>query len=745
MSDEAPSGNPAPDTTDAPLWRSALTASVSGGELSAKYRLGLILVAAAMVLLPLAYVGFIALAGGSLWWHATTNYEAYEGNTFRFALFYAAPLFFGGIGFVFMFKPLLARRPEEDATVTLKRDEQPLLFDFVERLCACVHAPVPKQIDVHVDPTSTAVSFRRGFLSIFGDDLVLTIGLPLAEALTLREFAGMLAHELGHCRQGAAMRAWYVIARINSWLASAVFLPDVWDHRLAFVAQHSRSALVRAVLRLAQVFIFITRLVLLLLMVIGALISGFLLRQMELDADRYEVGVAGSHTLRETFVTGHRLVFAWYVVHEGLQAAWLDLRLADDLTSLVAVQAAEFSESPTVVDQINDAVFQAKTGVFDTHPAPADRLAHAEREPSPGLPLPDAQAVELFREFRELCRQATRTYYAQVLGSEFEKVQLIDTAVVVRERTEQSEADRTLYRYFQGQLLGHVELFLPEGWFSAPADVEQTIRALRQARQAMHVALPKLSAALEAFEQAEIVRCQAFTAQLLHAANIRFNPADLGLESSDVVAIGAAQERGWNAREQALSDLQTFVRHAESRLTTALCLLHSQNIADKLDDAEALPRVAQLNSVLGVLRTAWPHVQPLREHLFGLGLLMQQADANQRNQAFWTEVQRVAGVVVDLLGKLREAVAGTPYPFEHAAGAIAVADYALEKIPAVENVAEVFMAGDELHTKFMALYFRAMAQLAVTAERVEAAVGLPRLPDPRQPENTANAGRPLNS
>ena len=70
----------------------------------------------------------------------------------------------------------------------------------------------------------------------------------------------------------------------------------------------------------------------------------------------------------------------------------------------------------------------------------------------------------------------------------FEKIQLIDTQVMVGERAAQYEADRTLYRYFQGQLLGHVEIFLPEGWFAAPADVEQTIRALRQARQAMHAA-----------------------------------------------------------------------------------------------------------------------------------------------------------------------------------------------------------------------------------------------------------------
>jgi Zn-dependent protease with chaperone function len=716
-----------------PAWLSALETTVTGGELSRKYRLGLVLVAAAMVLLPLAYLALIGLAGWLLWWHATANAEIFQGS-FRFGLFYAAPLVIGGIGFLFMFKPLLARRPEEAAAVSLRAEEQPLLFSFVERLCTCLEAPVPQQIDVHVDPASTGAGFRRGLLSVWGGDMALRISLPLVEALSLREFAGTLAHELGHCRQGAAMRAGHVIVSINVWLHSAVFVPDGWDHRLHIAAQRSPVGLVRAVALIAQVFVFITRLLLLVLMIVGALISGFLSRQMELDADRYLVGVAGSPALRQVLVKGHTLMLAWQLVHEGLQRAWFDGRLADDLPSLVMIQMMDFAESPEGQQEFEAAVLSAKAGPFDTHPAPADRLAHADREAASGLALPATPAAELFGDFRGLCRAATRVYYEQVLGAEFSRVQLIDTDVIARERAEQYEADRTLYRYFQGQLLGHVELFLPEGWLAPPADVEQAIRALRQARQGMHAALPQLTAALEQFERAETQRCQAFSAQLLQAAHVRFKPADLSLASGDVVAIGRAQEEGWQAREQALADLQGFVRQAETRLTTALCLLHADAVAGKINDAEALPRVARLNSVLGDLGAAWPHVQPLREHLYGLGLLMSRVEENSRNQAYWTELKRVAVVVHDLLGKLRDALATTPYPFDHAAGDIRVSEYLLQEIPPAEHVGELAVAAEELLARLLALYFRAMAQLAVTAERVEAALGLPRLPDPPEPD-----------
>ncbi len=513
-----------------------------------------------------------------------------------------------------------------------------------------------------------------------------------------------------------------------------MFLRDGWDNRLSAAAQRSPLGLVRALAMVAQVFVFLTRLLLFALMLLGWLISGFLSRQMELDADRYLVGVAGSRALRDVLLKGHTLFYAWQAVHEDLQRAWFDGRLADDLPALIAIQLLDFAESAEIEQEIETAVLGAKMSVFDTHPSPAQRLAGAERDPSSGLAFPSAPASQLFGDFRELCRAATKTYYEQVLGAEFDKVRLIDTDIVVRERTEQYAADRTLYRYFQGQLLGHVEIFLPEGWFAAPADVDQTIRALRQARQGMHAALPKLSAALDSFEKAEARRCQAFTGQLLQAARIRFQPAELGLAGGDVVAIGKAQEEGWQAREEALADLHGFVHQAETRLTAALCLLHAADVVRKMDDPEALPHVGRLDSALGDLRLAWPHVQPLREHLFGLGLLMSRVQENGRNQAYWVELKRVAAIVRELMVKLHQALAATPYPFEHASGAIQVSDYLVPEIPSDEQVGELAMAAEEMLAKLLALYFRAMAQLAVTAERVEAALGLPRLPDPPEPE-----------
>ena len=56
---------------------------------------------------------------------------------------------------------------------------------------------MPKRIDLDCQ-LNAAASLRRGALSLFGNDLVLTIGLPLVAGLNVQQFAGVIGHEFGH-------------------------------------------------------------------------------------------------------------------------------------------------------------------------------------------------------------------------------------------------------------------------------------------------------------------------------------------------------------------------------------------------------------------------------------------------------------------------------------------------------------------------------------------------------------------
>ena len=70
-------------------------------------------------------------------------------------------------------------------------------------------------------------------MGLFGNELVLTVGLPFVAGLTLKEFAGLLAHEFGHFTQASGMRVSLLIRMVNYWFARVVYERDAWDQALA--------------------------------------------------------------------------------------------------------------------------------------------------------------------------------------------------------------------------------------------------------------------------------------------------------------------------------------------------------------------------------------------------------------------------------------------------------------------------------------------------------------------------------
>jgi Zn-dependent protease with chaperone function len=377
------------------------------------YRLGILFVTFAVLLLPLIYLALIAGAGYFVYWHATANVGIVKAvrNVWAILFLYVGPLVAGAILIVFMIKPLFARPARGGLGRKLKHGQEPLLFAFVDRIADAVGAPEPQQIRVDCDVNASA-SFGRGLMGLFGRKLVLTIGLPLAAGLDVQQLAGVLAHELGHFAQGAGMRLSYVIRSVNGWFHRVVFERDEWDEALARACQESgRLGLIFLV---ALLGVWLTRGILFILMMLGHAISCVLLRQMEYDADRYEARLAGSAAFA---ATSRRIM----LLAAGEQAA---------LPALVDFyQSGEFPENyPALllhtVEQLpsglrrclNKETAGGKTGLFDTHPSFADRIASARRENAPGIFHLDWPATALFSNFDELTRQTSLDFYRRLFG-----------------------------------------------------------------------------------------------------------------------------------------------------------------------------------------------------------------------------------------------------------------------------------------------------------------------------------------
>jgi LSD1 subclass zinc finger protein len=386
------------------------------------YRLGIVLVTLPMLLLPLIYVALVAAVGYFLYWHATHNLGVIAAmhNVWILVFGYAGPLVAGVILIFFMIKPLFAPSAPAGAEKELEHGKEPNLFAFVSHIARAVGAPEPSRIEVSCEVNASA-RFGRGLGGFFGNNLVLTIGLPLVVGLTTRQLAGVLAHELGHFAQGAGMRFSYVVRSINHWFMRVVYEHDGWDEALARGC--GESGRLAPILFLALLCIWLSRRVLWVLMLLGHGLSCFLTRQMEYDADRYMAQIAGSDTFEEI---GRRLAL-WDVSSQatfaGAGSWWLKDRYPDDLPSLIVTNADKIPKK--LHRQIQKSLNKSRTGLFDTHPCLKDRIANVSREKTEGIFRLDQPATALLGDYPKLARQVSLKVYQAIFGRHVKRANLV--------------------------------------------------------------------------------------------------------------------------------------------------------------------------------------------------------------------------------------------------------------------------------------------------------------------------------
>lgn len=366
------------------------------------YRCGVLLAALFVILLPLLYLGVVVLAGYGVYWHATENVGitsmGYGRGRILAVMLYLAPLIAGSVTVLFMLKPLLARPSRDQWEVSLNRGKQLLLFEFVDRICETVNAPRPSKINVSFDVNASA-SYGSGILSLFKSDMVLTVGLPLVAGMTLQQFAGVLAHEFGHFSQGTAMRVSWIVRNINHWFARVVYQRDEWDDFLTEASEETDFR-IGWIFFLARAAVFVSRGVLWCFMMLSTIVSCWLLRQMEYDADQYETRLVGSEQFGKTCLRLHYLMvgLSSYVQQQMLGQG--NASCGNPVRDAVA--CADTIDEKTA-RRIRKAVQQGKTGWFDSHPADAERIAHAEKLAASGVFKSDLPAEAVFRNFDLLC------------------------------------------------------------------------------------------------------------------------------------------------------------------------------------------------------------------------------------------------------------------------------------------------------------------------------------------------------
>ena len=580
---------------------SAFQPVVARPRSSILYQFSLLLVTLTMLLLPLIYFALVGAAVYGVYYHATHNWDVIMGfggmrggriMIFKF-LIYIVPLFVGAVVVFFMFKPLFAGRPKHAQPLALNPADNPLLYAFIEKICETVGAPSPKRIDLDCDLNASA-SFRRGMWSMAGNDMVLTIGLPLVANLSAAEFAGVVAHEFGHFTQSVGMRLSYLIRSVNHWFIRVVYQRDAWDEALEEWAAESEDAWVTIIVMFAQIGVWFARMILRILMYTGLLIGGFMIRQMEYDADACQIKLVGTETFERTHRRLATLSAAMEKMYKQIHLTWQKThQLPDNLSELLR-QAHESLPGATL-QKIEDRYGLERTGLFDSHPSPADRIREARRAQDPGAFHDDRPASSLFSSFEHPARFVTMLHYTDELGIPITREMLLHVepkggAVRPDSRPTSAAVAEIQNEYFLGvlPLILPLQVSVP----SPSADYEADFSESTQLSSGLLQVADQLTGIGDQYRQATEHLFQSRAALRLIEARVPIKADGFGLSAATLEVAQQSEAEAWAARDSLRHSVHEVGAALQRRLQLGLALKLTDG-GELQGDASAAERVVQ--------------------------------------------------------------------------------------------------------------------------------------------------------
>lgn len=709
----------------------ALTESIEPVPVTPLYRVGLAITAVAMLVLPLLYIGLIALIIHTMWWVWVHTPIALWGPWVPYMT-----IAFGSILLLFLVKPFFARNPQTAAPQRIKESAEPFLFEYVTRLCEIVRAPVPKSIRVNTQVNAFA-SFRLGMISLLRNEMTLTIGLPIVAGMSLRELTGVLAHEFGHFSQGAGMRAYYVIATINGWFFRAAYERDSWDEYLHEAASRLPIRLGMFVYA-AIFFVWLARLMLAAVAWVGHGISCWMSRQMEFDADLHEIRVAGSASFASTCRKMTDLNLAQMMTLNQMSQFYTEGRLPDDFPTMIV------SSIPLIPKELRKQVRswerEQQTGWFDTHPTNVDRIARARQENDPGIMVleEDQPATVLFQDFKKLCKLFTLEYYKEVLEQDFKKSMIKPVNTLIARRDAEIEAGKALDRYFQAHIPVFRALILNESVTKPPTEPQSAAATLKASREKMLALVEEYDLLTKRYDHAETKLLLASEAEVITKCGITVNAKEFDLKSSKSKVVQDTVRRARLGVETLASKMLEFEELATTRLSAALQLLHLPQVYSRIEEGEDL-----FQEVRGILPDALlisatiNELQPTRMVYRRLNALLSRLKSYQTNELYSSILDQMKKLHTRLKS-LENDLADHMYPLDHADDSQSLKDFVLPYgVPDAENLFELIGATQYSAERLMGIQVRLIAKLAHAAEKVEEAFGMPPLKERKSPNTSA--------
>ncbi len=703
----------------------ALRGHIEPVHKSILYYLSAVVVAITMVSLVAIYGGIILTLCGVLTWHAATNWRWVDLGVLQTAG-YVLPIAVGMIVILMLIKPIFAPKPQSVEPRRLDPERHPLLFFAVQRISEVIGAPAPSEIHVSCEVNASA-GFPSGATGILSGRLILTIGLPFIGALSVRELAGIIAHELGHFAQAKTMRMTYIVNLVDAWFERVVYERDSWD--IKFDEWRSSDNFrwgLGLIAWMATPFVAGSRRLLKVLMKTGHFVSCFMARQHEYDADCYAARLVGYSLHEPSLIRTAVLSIAEQVAINSLNDAWTEAKVGDNIVQLVLAKEKEIPIS--VLSEARKEWLEEKTLWHSTHPSLTDRVQRVTEEAAPGIFQLEGQASQLCPDLEELSKELTADLIRVVLGEDIRPDQILTTEQILARQKEIDEEFQAVSRATLGGDIPTRPLLLAEK-ILPPVGLARGSEELREAREALLATGADARESKERLNSArdEWMKCKY--ASLLLQCGFGWSPVESELPPPNKVAINMKVKATKKKMEQERDILGEVELRARTRLERGLALLESAELV--IRERELLrEEVNDLLPVLHKLAPMLPKIADMQDQAFFANLLLNQYREAPKSVPLQNHLGNTLTELRNTLASMHESLYSHTYPFGHADGNISIAQFVMEKVPPESELVDALHAADDMVDKIYTLYYRLLGRIAQAVDDVEEAVGFKALPEP---------------
>jgi len=634
---------------------------VPASPMSVGYRVGLLVVTLTMVLLPLVYVSLCLSVAYGLFLYATNETILLGYHQPGIAAYFGV-IVAGCIGLVFMIKPLFTPKKKIKAHLEITQETQPELFQFIEEVCNRIGAPKPVRVLLD-NQVNASASFENGIWGFFTNRLVLTIGLPLAQGLTVSQFGGVLAHEFGHFTQAAAMRLNYIIRSINRWFNRVIYERDSLDAKLtAWTKRGNLYWLIMA--NIAVCFVWLGRKLLWALMMAGHAVSAYMMRQMEYDADYYERQVTGKANFKDTFLRMRLINTGAQMAGNHLNYVWKTGKLVDNMPMLTGHLTASI---PAENVQSFSATFEADKSVakwHSTHPSDYQRIRHALTGQEGGVLAGENSAGILFHDLEGVAKQVTLIDYTGRLQLQVQPEKLISTTTYLEQSSLRSKRLVNMAAFFGG-LLSENHLIFPVASIAGTGTLDETRNRLREITFYLTEQAGVIKTTSAKIESARASRARAIVAQVLMDMGIKIKASDFELADlkpktiDDLITACSAEISQHEAELYPLVSLAGEKLYLSCRLTETVPQHDPQ-----INSTEQEERVRLLESFLSSLQPLNAILRKYRKPLFVASLYVNNYQAAKNKKHAEAHFESLATEFRQATGELELLANNISYPLQ---------------------------------------------------------------------------------